>query len=157
MIRFSMTCTLILGSVSCRPAGNADEQGAPQVGAWEAVFGQDDSLPVVGNREVRGLIALFPDSRRRRRMGLTGPPTSTEGVFALNFAPFGFEVDSALGSTAALSRREGDSVFVTLNPFVSSGSVEIRAVLRADSLIGRWFLTSSLRRGAGSVVLVPAR
>jgi hypothetical protein len=127
------------------------------VGAWEAAFRQDDSLPVVGSREVRGLIALFLDRRLRKRMGLQGPPTSTEGLFALNFAPFGFEVDSALGSTAALSRREGDSVFVTLNPFVSSGSVEIRAVLRGDSLIGRWFLISSRRRGAGSVILVPAR
>lgn len=149
---------LVVSFVGCHagPSSAGAEATSRQEGLWDVVFRQDDSLPVVRSREVRGIVALYTDHRLRQSLGLVyNAPGTTEGVAVVRFLPFGFEVTDTLGFTLARSNAVGDSIHVTLNAYVSHGGIEISAVPVGDSIVGRWYLNSSTRRGAGTVVFTP--
>ena len=55
------------------------------------------------------------------------------------------------------SRVVGDSIQITLNPFLSHGNIQITGILAADSVVGTWLLNSSVQRKFGTAILAPVR
>ena len=84
---------------------------------------------------VRGEIALIDDPAQRGVPGLAGRPTHY-GVFAADFAPFGFVPRAGRVPTAVARLVDADSVEIALDP--DGDRVLLAGQVVGDSIAGHW-------------------
>ena len=95
---------------------------------------------------VRGEIALV--SNHWLGADGDGPRPSQYGTYDIDFSPLGFDPRHG-GELPRVTARtvDGDSVALVLEPGDAHESVDMRGVVRADSIVGRWSL-EPVRAGA---------
>ena len=118
---------------------STDRAGSTAVnlaGTWQGTMQLDS---VWGIRE-RSSSTSIPATLRFQPVGDASPTTMSSrsvhaGTFEIDFARFGFQLSTpdALGWSVGV-----DSVRAVLNPAVDHGSVELRGVLRGETITGTW-------------------
>jgi hypothetical protein len=103
-----------------------------------------DSLPPP---EAQGEVALTLNGQRVQASGFDGPPMLV-GTYDIDLAPLGLGAgaDADAGGPGVGVRLRGDSAYLQL-ALDSKRPIELRGVLRGDSIVGRW--TAYMRAGAG--------
>jgi hypothetical protein len=110
------------------------------------------TLPVVDTPPVTGLLSLIgAESSAEPIAGLSGPPTHY-GVFACDFASFGFELRTEPPEPVALARLVGDSVEVVLG--TGDRVVHLAGRLAGDSVAGVWWRPPGRSLGAATGTFV---
>ncbi len=103
---------------------------------------------------VRGEIALI-DNRAPRSSLVAGQPTHF-GVYAADFAPFGFTASAGRIPTAAARLLGPDSVEISLDP-AGGQAVMLRGKLAGDSIVGRWRYDAGRSAGAAGRFVMRGR
>lgn len=140
------------------PAGRDNHTTTGLVGVWQGAF---TATPTSGatsggpTSALGGDIVLFQSPWIERLYGIEDS-TSLEGVYDLDFTPFGFEARPVGRVPLANGSLAGDlSVRIRLNPYVSQGAVVLEGVLHGDSVVGRWYY--ELPGGASGTFLLMRR
>jgi hypothetical protein len=109
-------------------------------GRWSLALRLEEPMQLHGDTAaagtVRGEIALIDDSLARTVTGLGGQPTHY-GVFAADFARFGFAASAGRVPTAVARLLDADSVEIALDP-EPGRPVILAGRLAGDSVAGHW-------------------
>ena len=106
-------------------------------GAWELRLETTDSRSLVGN------LAFTLNQERLHGDGPGGPPMLF-GTWSLDFASFGLAVGTGADVPEAIATVRSDTVSLILSP-QSQLPMELRGLMRADSVVGTWQVTSRAR------------
>lgn len=104
---------------------------------------------------VTGTVALLPRLNPDARVMWVNLPDPTHlGVYAADLRPLNVTRELEGPVPQAGARLSGtDSVLLVLNPAPNHGAVVLRGVLRADSVLGNWLVTSYGTGGRGRFVM----
>jgi hypothetical protein len=121
---------------------------------WDfRLLGDSNSNPL----DVKGKVAFLPRLNPESRLLWLNLPAPTHvGVYAADLRPLNVtrELEERIPHAGAqVSNR--DSVLIVLNPAPNHGSVVLRGVFRADSVVGTWLVTSYGTGTQGSFVMWP--
>jgi hypothetical protein len=108
-------------------------------GRWALVLRLEEPIQVRGDTAagpVRGEISLIDNRVVRSEPALPGRPTHY-GVYAADFAPFGFTADVGRVPTAVARLVGADSVEIALDP-EGERAVVLAGKLSGDSVAGHW-------------------
>jgi len=109
-------------------------------GRWSVALRLEEPIQLHGDTAVagtvRGEIALIDNPAPRAAPGLGGSPTHY-GVYAADFAPFGFATGAAPVPTAVARLLDADSVEIALDP-EADHAVVLAGRLAGDSVAGHW-------------------
>jgi hypothetical protein len=119
-------------------------------GRWSVALRLEEPMQLRGDTAaagtVRGEIALIDNPAVRAVAGLGGSPTHY-GVYAADFAPFGFAAGTGHVPTAVARLLDADSVEIALDP-EPGRPVVLAGRLAGDSVAGHWRYTWGRAAGA---------
>ena len=108
-------------------------------GRWAMVLRLEEPIQLLGDTAagpVRGELSLIDNRAVRSAPGLAGRPTHY-GVYAADFAPFGFAAGVGRVPTAVARLLGADSVEIALDP-EGERAVVLAGRLAGDSVAGHW-------------------
>jgi len=108
-------------------------------GHWAMVLRLEEPIQLRGDTAagpVRGEISLIDNHVVEREPGFSGRPTHY-GVYAADFAPFGFAAGAGRVPTAVARLLDADSVEIALDP-EPGRPVVLAGRLAGDSVAGHW-------------------
>jgi hypothetical protein len=131
------------------------------VGAWDVTFRVEVATAVAvhprNTPPITGTLVFAEDRDGHASSDDVGHPTH-DGVYDVDFDPFGFSSHAAGEVPEALARvtetAVGDSLYVVLSPGTTRIAVQMAGRLTADSAAGVWHAsTFSSGGGAGSFTM----
>ena len=125
-------------------------------GRWSVSLRLEEPIRLHGDTAaagtVRGEIALIDDPVARSAPGLGGSSTHY-GVYAADFARFGFAAGAARVPTAVARLLDADSVEIALDP-EAGHAVRLAGRLAGDSVAGHWrYVSGRSAAAAGRFVM----
>jgi hypothetical protein len=142
---------------ACAFSGMSDRQSVRQpvdriTGIWDFRLLRDRDG---GTVDVVGTVALLPRLNTESRVLWFNLPDPTHlGIYAVDLRPLNVtrELEERIPHAGAQGSNT-DSVLVVLNPALNHGSVVLRGVFKADSIVGTWLVTSYGAGTPGSFVM----
>lgn len=123
-------------------------------GAWHARFdlASSEKLPLPASaKQVEGTLTLGSGPAPSAEPPAPGTTRAvTQGTFAVDFTPLGFEVG---GSQAIAWYGSAPSISIILRPDVDHGNVAIAGSQKGDEISGQWTLLGDSVHATGAVVL----
>lgn len=149
MVRAAAWALLAIGLAGCGEDRRAWREelttsGAERLaGAWSIHFAIDSIPGKPAVPPVPGTMAFTLNAERLPGAGSGGPPMLF-GTYAVDFAAAGLAAGSGAEVPEVVARVRSDSVILVLGPG-SLLPMELRGVIRADTVLGRWRVSSRSR------------